>query len=168
MNIVQIISFLGRIRYNECEVKRSLGATDPVAKPDQQPEARSTGGAAPVNDRSVRAGDPFAYAGDKKNGGRPPTRTIRHHRCDEAFLDLLQEDFGIARFALNMAFMGCPREPKKAAIEISAWAARQDDPDRALLAWARKNRRGSFASSAMEDLDEGAEPGDAGEAAGRS
>jgi hypothetical protein len=81
-----------------------------------------------------------------KNFTAPPAqRTTRHHRVDAAFLELLEEDFGVAYFALSLAFLGMPAEPKKAAIAITEWAAKQDDPNRALLAWARKNGRGAFA-----------------------
>ena len=80
-----------------------------------------------------------------KNFTAPPAhRTTRHHRVDHAFLVLLEEDFGVAHFALSVAFLGMPAEPKKAAIAVTEWAAKQDDPDRALLAWARKNHRGTF------------------------
>jgi hypothetical protein len=71
-------------------------------------------------------------------------RTSRHIRCDEAFLELLEEDFGIPEFVLSNAFMGFPAEPKKSAIALCEWASRADDPGRALLAWARKNHRGTF------------------------
>lgn len=100
-----------------------------------------------MSDRSVRAGDPFAYAGQtkaKRNGEQPPTRTTRRYRCTEEFVQLLAEDFGIPEFALNMAFMGVPAEPKKGAIALCEWAAGTDDPARALLSWARKNGRGTF------------------------
>jgi hypothetical protein len=40
--------------------------------------------------------------------------------------------------------MGVPAEPKKSAIALCELASRTDDPDRALLAWARKNGRGTF------------------------
>jgi hypothetical protein len=84
-------------------------------------------------------------------------RTTRHHRCDEEFIGLLLEDFGIPEHALNLAFMGCPREPKKSAIALCEWAVRADDPARALLAWARKNGRGTFrpdvGSGAGDDED---------------
>ena len=71
-------------------------------------------------------------------------RTTRHHRVDHAFLELLEDDFGIPRHALVNAFMGVPPAPKREAIALCEWAARADDPARALLAWARKNRRGAF------------------------
>ena len=71
-------------------------------------------------------------------------RTTRHHRCDEDFIELLEEDFGIPYFALRNAFMGIPAEPKKEAIALCEWASKADDPARALLAWARKNGRGAF------------------------
>jgi len=79
------------------------------------------------------------------NSTAPPAhRTTRHHRVDERFLQLLEEDFGIPEFALSHAFMGVPAEPKKSAIALCEWAIRTDDPTRALLAWARKNGRGTF------------------------
>ena len=81
----------------------------------------------------------------------PAHRTTRHHRVDESFLGLLEEDFGISTFALSNAFMGVPAEPKKSAIALCEWAARTDDPARALLAWARKNHRGTFRLDAGEE-----------------
>jgi hypothetical protein len=79
-------------------------------------------------------------------------RTTRHIRCDEDFLEvLLEEDFGIPEFALSNAFMGVPAEPKKSAIALCEWASRADDPGRALLAWARKNHRGTFRLDAAGD-----------------
>jgi hypothetical protein len=75
-----------------------------------------------------------------------PKRTTRHHRCDDHFLDLLEEDFPtIPRVALTSALMGFPAAPKRRAISLCEWAARCDNPARALLAWARKNGRGAFA-----------------------
>jgi hypothetical protein len=73
-----------------------------------------------------------------------PRPSTRHIRCTPEFLELLEEDFGIAYSALHAAFMGVPREPKKSAIALCEWAVRTDDPARALLAWARKNHRGTF------------------------
>jgi hypothetical protein len=81
-------------------------------------------------------------AGDPFSARRAPS--TRHHRCDEEFLTLLEQDFGISTFTLSNAFMGFPAEPKKSAIRLCEWAARTDDPTRALLAWARKNHRGTF------------------------
>jgi hypothetical protein len=81
-------------------------------------------------------------AGDPFSSRRAPS--TRHHRVDEAFLELLEEDFGISTFTLSNAFMGFPAEPKKLAIAIAGWAAEQDQPERALLAWARKHGRGTF------------------------
>lgn len=110
-----------------------------------------------MSDRSVRAGDPFAYAGEakaRKNGEQPPTRTTRHHRVDEEFIHVLVEDFGILEFALRCAFLGVPPEPKKGAIAVCEWAAKTDDPARALLAWARKNGRGTFRPDAAGDEDD--------------
>ena len=79
-----------------------------------------------------------------KYTSRPPKGSTRHHRCTPDFLELLQEDFGLSYSALHAAFMGVPREPKKEAIALCEWASRAEDPGRALLAWARKNRRGTF------------------------
>ena len=81
-------------------------------------------------------------------GGDPFTArnapSTRHHRVDDRFLELLEEDFGIPEFALSNAFMGFPAEPKKQAIHLCEWASRADEPANALLAWARKNGRGTF------------------------
>jgi hypothetical protein len=81
-------------------------------------------------------------AGDPFSARRAPS--TRHHRVDEDFLELLEEDFGISTFTLSNAFMGFPAEPKKSAIALCEWASRADDPTRALLAWARKHGRGTF------------------------
>ena len=89
----------------------------------------------------------------KESSARPAHRTTRHHRVDHAFLGLLEEDFGIPEFALSNAFMGVPAEPKKSAIALCEWAARTDDPTRALLAWARKNGRGKFRLDVVVDED---------------
>ena len=35
-------------------------------------------------------------------------------------------------------------EPQKAAIAICEWAAKTEQPTRALLAWARKHRAGTY------------------------
>lgn len=93
-------------------------------------------------------GDPFYAAGELKAG------STRRHRCDHEFLELLEEDFGIPAIALNMAFMGMPVEPKKGAIALCEWAAGTDDPARALLSWARKNGRGTFAGGVEEETDD--------------
>ena len=92
------------------------------------------------------AGDPFTSAPRRH-------RTTRHHRVDDAFLELLFEDFAIPMFALRCAFAGVPAEPKKSALAIAEWASRADDPARALLAWARKNGCGAFRPS--EEADAG-------------
>ena len=75
------------------------------------------------------------------------SRSTRHHRVDEDFLDVLEEDFRISQFALRSAFLGLPPAAKKEAIALCEWAIRSaaGDPDEAgdaLRAWARKNRRG--------------------------
>jgi hypothetical protein len=82
---------------------------------------------------------------------RTTKRSSRHHRVDEDFLAILEEDFGISQFALRSAFLGMPPAPKRQAIALCEWAARSagGDPDEAgdaLRAWARKNRRGQFDS----------------------
>lgn len=76
-------------------------------------------------------------------------RTTRHHRVDEPFLALLEEDFGIEPMHLRAAFFGVPAAPKKRAIALCEWAIRAagGDPDEAgnaLRAWARKNRAGAY------------------------
>jgi hypothetical protein len=78
-------------------------------------------------------------------------RSTRHIRCDEDFLGLLEEDFDISAFVLSNAFMGFPAEPKKSAIALCEWASRADDPAKALLAWARKNGRGTFRPDACDE-----------------
>ena len=77
--------------------------------------------------------------------------STRHHRVDWDFLELLEEDFGIPRYALHNAFMGFPAEPKKEAIALCEWAVRCEDPARALLAWARKSRRDTFRPDVVGD-----------------
>ena len=86
--------------------------------------------------RMPASGDPFAA-----RRRRPSTR---HHRCTHEFVQLLEEDFGIPRYALVNAFMGMPAEPKKEAIALCEWASKADDPAKALLSWARKHHRGTF------------------------
>ena len=85
---------------------------------------------------------------------RPPKGSTRHIRCTPDFLELLQEDFDIPYSALHAAFMGFPREPQREAIALCEWAVRCDEPDRALLAWARKNHRGTFKPD-LADASEG-------------
>ena len=91
----------------------------------------------------------------KSSAPRAP-RTTRHHRADHAFLELLEEDFPeIPHSALLTAFLGMPAEPKKSAIALCEWAARTDNPGRALLSWARKNGRGMFAPAFFGDDSDG-------------
>ena len=83
-------------------------------------------------------------------------RTTRHHRCDEDFLALLHEDFGISMFALGRAFMGVPPAPKRQAIALCEWAVRTagGDPDQAsdaLRAWATKNKKGQYDPRLQDD-----------------
>lgn len=81
-------------------------------------------------------------------------RTTRHHRCDHAFLELLEEDFGISQFSLQAAFVGVPSVPKKQAIKVCEWAERRaDDPDERgemIRGWARKRKVGGYAPSLIE------------------
>ncbi len=93
-------------------------------------------------------------AGDPFTARRPPS--TRHHRVDDEFLELLEEDFSIPRYALVNAFFGVPAEPKKEAIALCEWAARvaPDGPARALLSWARKHGRGTFRPDVAGDEPE--------------
>ena len=103
----------------------------------EPPRARTTRGALVIERRIPPAGDSLYSAGKR-------TGSTRHHRCTHEFVELLEEDYGIACYALINAFMGMPAEPKKEAIALCEWAVRADDPARALLSWARKNGRGTF------------------------
>lgn len=76
-------------------------------------------------------------------------RSTRHHRVDEPFLELLEEDFGIPAFDLNASLLGTPPEPKRGAIAICEWAVRvaggdTEEAGRALRAWARKHGKGTY------------------------
>jgi hypothetical protein len=76
-------------------------------------------------------------------------RTTRHIRCDEAFIDLLADDFGVSRHSLTAAFMGVPPAPKKEAIALCEWAIRSaagdvEEAGKALRAWARKHGHGAY------------------------
>ena len=78
-----------------------------------------------------------------------PIRTTRHHRCDEDFFELLEEDFSIDAYSLTKAFMGCRPAPKKQAIQLCEWAIRSanGDPDeagKALRAWAKRHGVGRY------------------------
>jgi hypothetical protein len=88
------------------------------------------------------AGDPI-YAAGKRTG------SIRHHRVDADFLELLEEDFGISQFALRSAVMGVPPASKRQAValcELATWVA-EGDPEQAgdaLRAWAKKHQAGTY------------------------
>ncbi len=69
------------------------------------------------------------------------TRTTRHIRVDRRFAGLLSEDFGIGTRAIMQALSG---EPQREAIALVEWASKADEPAKALVAWARKHRRGSY------------------------
>ena len=79
----------------------------------------------------------------------PAHRTTRHHRVDEDFLELLEDDFGISQYALWSALMGVPAAPKREAISLCEWAIRAahgdaDEAGDALRAWARKHKVGVY------------------------
>lgn len=75
-------------------------------------------------------------------------RSTRRHRCDEEFLEILEQDFGIAQFSLRQAFLGMPPAPKKQAIEVCEWTAtKSDDPEergRMVRGWARRRKVGQY------------------------
>jgi|GEM_PF-3544320 len=75
-------------------------------------------------------------------------RTTRHHRVDEAFVGLLHEDFGVAPWELQAAFVGVPSVPKRQAIKVCEWAegatANPGDAGTAIRRWARKHGKGSY------------------------
>jgi hypothetical protein len=78
-----------------------------------------------------------------------PHRTTRHHRVDERFITLLEEDFRIDAYSLNKAFVGVPPAAKKEAIALCEWAilSAGGDPERAgdaLRAWANKRGKGAY------------------------
>lgn len=70
--------------------------------------------------------------------------TTAHIKVDTRFAGLLSEDFGIDTETIRKALGG---EPQRAAISIAEWASKTDDPAKALIAWARKHRRGNFRKS---------------------
>ncbi len=85
----------------------------------------------------------------EKSVPSPTTRTTRHHRCDESFLELLEADFGISQFSLRAAFMGSPPAPMQQSIKLCEWAVRTaggdaEEAGKALRAWARKNGAGTY------------------------
>jgi hypothetical protein len=91
---------------------------------------------------------------DTIESSAPAHPSTRHHRCDEAFIELLEEDFGISQYSLRAAFFGVPPAPKKQAIELCEQAIRSAaDPERAgdaLRAWAKKHGRGAYTPHLIE------------------
>ncbi len=78
----------------------------------------------------------------QKQGNTGTTRgSTRNHKVDTEFSAILADDFGLSPAAITEALFG---EPKKQAIRVLEWAAATDTPRGALLAWARKNRRGMY------------------------
>jgi hypothetical protein len=67
--------------------------------------------------------------------------TTAHIKVDSRFAGILSEDFGIDQHTIMRALSG---EPQREAIALVEWAAGTDNPAKALIAWARKHRRGSF------------------------
>jgi hypothetical protein len=89
----------------------------------------------------------------------PTTRTTRHHRVDEAFLALLEEDYGIDAYSLHKAFLGVPPAPKKQAIALCEWAIRAakgdvEEDGKALRAWAKKSGKGTYDRRLVEAPEE--------------
>jgi hypothetical protein len=81
--------------------------------------------------------------------------STRHHRVDEDFLVLLEEDYGIDAYSLHKAFVGVPPTPKKQAISLCEWAIRSAKGDveearKALRAWARKSGAGAYNPHLLE------------------
>ena len=67
--------------------------------------------------------------------------TTARIKTDERFAAILAEDFGLSRATIMRALVD---EPQKQAIAICEWAAKTDEPTRALLAWARKHHAGTY------------------------
>jgi hypothetical protein len=65
-------------------------------------------------------------------------------RCNDDFLELLVEDFGIPEYALRAAFMSTPRELKAVAMIVCALAETTPSPERYVLRWARLQGKGVF------------------------
>lgn len=77
----------------------------------------------------------------QESGRKHPHHTTRHLLVDRRFAAVLAEDFGIQR---NAVLRALEDEPQRQAIAICSWAERTTDPQGALLAWARKHRRGTY------------------------
>ena len=97
----------------------------------------------------------MAITKDTALSAHSTTRTTRHHRCDERFVELLEEDFGIDAHSLTKAFLGVPPAPKKQAILLCEWAIRSakgdvDEAGKALRAWAKKNGKGCYSRQLIE------------------
>lgn len=89
-----------------------------------------------------------------RRGSEQERGSTRHHRVDEAFLVLLEEDFGIDAYSLRKAFYGAPAAPKKQAIKVAEWAIRcaggdVDEASKALRAWARNRGVGAYGRAGM-------------------
>ena len=73
--------------------------------------------------------------------------TTSHIKVDTRFAGLLSEDFGISKPKILSALEG---ESQKQAIEVCQWAARTDEPGKALLNWAKKHGKGGYAPRRRE------------------
>jgi hypothetical protein len=97
---------------------------------------------------------PFS-ASPTTSSSSAPARTTRHHRVDERFLSILEEDFGIDLADLNAAFLVGIPAPKKQCIAVCEWAIRSAGGDpfeagKALRAWARNHGRGAYDPRMLE------------------
>ena len=72
-----------------------------------------------------------------------------HHRVDEEFLSLLEEDHGIPAFSLRRAFLGAPPATKRQAVEVcevftEKAAGDPDEAGRMIRAWAQSLKVGQY------------------------
>ena len=81
----------------------------------------------------------------------PAVRTTRHHRVDDEFLGLLEEDFQIDAYSLRKAFFGVP---KKQAIAVAEWAVYNagcpEQAGEAIRHWARRRGVGLYDRRLLE------------------
>ena len=76
-----------------------------------------------------------------ENHNKPAERSTRLHVVDHRFATILEDDFRTPAATILDALEG---EPQKQAISVCEWAARTDDPARALVAWAQRHGRGAY------------------------
>lgn len=70
-----------------------------------------------------------------------PQASTRKHVVNGRYAALLAEDFGIEWGVVLEALVG---EPQRQAIAICDWAEKTKEPAKALVCWARKNKRGTY------------------------